>query len=1212
MSQPTYLEILKKRNPGVYIEEKDFSIYNITRFFNRFTLVVGVSKEGPVNLPVLVVSPENFEQVFGKHDYSLERKGSYFHRTVKEMLSEGAVICVNLRLFDSIQDKYNWQTLSTSSDVFNSNRRSNPICDFFNLNDGFWRRSSKQLNEVAKNNLPDSNLKPLTFVNQGSKPVSILAFKSDIKGFDVTVEDWYGVGNYPLYLHPKDYISDYMIQVVAVEGDWNNYRELSVHPTWGKYFDKSGIKKDKLDDFYNEIGVRMIKRWQCCLIPYFNDKKGNDMYIETVINDDINESGILCSYDIDVIETEFKNGLIDINGDNLTDNKIPEIDFLSYKRYLTDFLVLSETLLDSPNNSFGHHKFNAEGRTQIYAEGYVHNTKLKSVIISSTSTVEIKPFDASNDAYGVINGKVIDINSDIGTTLALHETVTIGNHIVFLILLTSNGIEFRLGSETPLDQNLYLPHIDGKEEIVLGYYDISQDLLGNYDTDFFPVTIDEDGFINPFRIDGDTNTDPMIIFEDTGYDWVQQIVFENIKISNPQNYKQQRISHLWYWLSNNFYENQSLVIDTNNLKQEVDWLEQGSDNVNKWIKIAVKDKTSDILSTSGTNGMIGYYMKDIEFLSKNDIWKQSLPPLSFSSSGIIGYDSFISEAYYAGEINSGDPFFWGISEEYDVMFKFDPILNQNLILVPDIISDDLYVDKKVIIENTIHNNGIWNFLNVIPYGQGHAIIVEDKVIEEEVDKIRIFDADIPLIINLYTIGGETHAMVEKWDGEPEELYRRLKEKEEEAQWAKTLEIERFVESNKIVVDINRYSSSLELGYFLLGDNKNLTDEPDEQTRNWTRIIDLQKVNDTELLVITDAPIKYREFENDAQTDILRPIHDWVDTLDFKILKPFIPRKESFPDGSEEKQNEILNMIAKGTKMHSSLTGDKFEWRYLVDSFGNGMIPNSKHQLAQLAESKQFALSFINVPSIKQFRKDGTKYLTNGSFDTQKLLSGGDRKNNTGSSYSITDVGNTHAVYLSPYVSKFERGRFFNLPPATEIGKLFMSKHNDKNVKAWDVIAGIDKAQLRSIANLEEKFSEESLIDLHDFGITTIHNYKGIIYYINNQRTAVQEESVLRFTHNREALIELELTMYKELRKYQWSFFGGDLKEKIEETANSICEFYKRGDAISTYRNIFTATDEMKDAQIGLISTYVEMSGVMETIILQMSVLRTGGVAKLFG
>ena len=1212
MAQPSYLEILKRRNPGVYIEERDFSIYNITRFFNRFTLVIGVSKQGPVNLPVLVVSPENFEQIFGKQDYLLERRGSYFHRTVKDMLSQGPVICLNLRLFDSFQDKYNWQTLSTASDIFNAQKRSNPICDFYNINDGFWRRSSSQLNEVAKNNLPDADLKPLSFVNQGTKPVSILAFKSNIKGFNVPVEDWYGVNKHPEYLHPKDYISDFMIQVHAIEGEWTNYPELSVNPKWSEFFDRTGIKKDKLDKFYSQDGVRVLKKWQCCLIPYFRDKNGNDMYIESTINDDINETGIMCAYDTDVVEQDFRNGKIDINGDNLTNNKIPEIDFLSYKKYLTDFLVLSETLLDTEGNAFGHQDFNASGRTEIHAEGYVHNVKLKPLIISSTTTVEVRPFDASNDAYGIINGKKIFIDSGIGTILALHETVSIGNHVAFLVVLTDQGIDFRLGDENPLDQDLYLPHIDGSKELVLGYYEIEQDLLGNYNANYFPIIIDSNGFVNPFRNGTSLPTDKMVSFNDTGYNWIQEIVFEDIKKLNPQDYKQQRIYHLWYWLSNNIIEGTSLVIDSNESKQLVKWVEQGSDNNDRWMKIAINDKTADI-AYSGTNGVIAYYMEDIEFLAKNDVWKQSLPPLFFSTSGIIGYDSFIKEAYLSGEINSGDPFFWGISEEFNVTFKFDPILNQNLIIVPDIIASNLYYQKKVIIENSIHNNGIWNFLNVIPYGTNNqsAIIVQERVIEEEVPHIRIFDADIPLIINLYTKNGETYGLVEKWDGEPEELYRRLKEKEKEAQWAKTLEIERFIDSNKVVVDWERYADKIELDYFLLGNNKNITEDGNERTRNWTRVINLQRLNDTELMVETDAPIKYREFDGDAQTDILRPIHEWVQTLDFKTLAPFIPRKDVFPDGTEEKQNEILNLVAKGTKIHSSLAHDKMEWRYLIDSFGNGLIPNSKYQLAQLTESKQFALGFINAPSIKQFRKDGTKFTTGGSFDTKKLLSGGDRKNNTGSGYSLTDVATTHSAYLAPYVSVNEKGRFFNIPPASHVGQLYMSKHNNKNVLPWDVLAGIQFSRMTTIVGVEEKFTEDELNDLNDFGITTIHNYKNSIFYLNNQRTAVKENSVLRFTHNREALIELELSMYKGLEQYQWQFFGNDLKERIESTANDICEYYKVNNGISTYRNEFIATNEMIDAQIGVINTYVEMTGVMETIILQLSVLRTGGISRLF-
>ena len=115
------------------------------------------------------------------------------------------------------------------------------------------------------NNIPDAKNKPLTFVNTSDKTVSILAFKSNVSGFDTTVEDWYD-GKYPSYLHPKDRISDYMIQVALVEGNWNNYGELSVDPIWKEYFNKTGIITNKVDEFFQHSSVNLIRKWETSLI----------------------------------------------------------------------------------------------------------------------------------------------------------------------------------------------------------------------------------------------------------------------------------------------------------------------------------------------------------------------------------------------------------------------------------------------------------------------------------------------------------------------------------------------------------------------------------------------------------------------------------------------------------------------------------------------------------------------------------------------------------------------------------------------------------------------------------------------------------------------------------------------------------------------------------------------------------------------------------
>ncbi len=1216
MEVQKYLENLLKANSGVYISEKDYSLYNITQFYNRISLVVGCSRVGVPNLPVLCISPENFEDVFGKHDYHLERRNSYFHRTVKDMLGEGPVIALNLMLHDNDLDKYNWVNISTSSDKWNSKTRSNSIQDFYNTATGFWQRSTDNFIDIVKENTSEWKNNPLNFVNQKDKPVSILIFKSEIGGFDIPVEDWYN-GKYPEYLHPKDYISDYMVQVIAVEGKWDNYKELANSTLWNKYFDLTGIKKDKVDEFLNNPSVNLLHRWNCSLIPYFRDKQGNDMWIQSVINREINETGIMCAVDNDIIESESRNGIIDVLGDNLTKNKNPQIDFLSYKRYMTDFYILEETLLDSPKNAFGNHLFNFKGRTQIYSEGYVDGVSLKPIIVSTTTSIEVKPFDAQEGAYGVINGKVIDINSNISDILALHNILVPNAHRAYLILLTDTGIKFKLGDITPLEQNLFLPQIDYKKEIVLGYYELIQDDNMNYITNFFPVTLDDSGYINPFR-QGNENISK-IKFNPTQYNWLQEIYFEDIYNPKPQDYNQMRLYHLWHWLSQNLQQDKSLIIDNNGNKQPVNWIEQGNDKSGRYIKIAIKDKNSNI--DAGTQGMISYYMQDIEFLSKNEKWDYNKPPLYFGTKGIIGYESFIKDSYLKGFINSGDPFFWAFAEENNVSFLYDADINQNIILIPDGFSSNNYNNKKVVVEGTKYNDGIFNLLATTTYRNIPAIIVQEEVaFEENVEYVSFYDADFPYIINLYDKSGYTTALVEVWDGNPEELYKRLKkDKDPNSVWAKTLEIIKVQKDNEIIVDWNRYAKSLEKGYFLLSNRVAVTDDKNEVIRNWTRIVDLQRISDTQLLVTTDSPIRWRMVDDVLETDILRPIWEWVNTLDFKVLDGFKPREEVFPDGTDEKMNQILNLIAEGTKMQSSLTTERFEWRYLIDSFGGGLHENSKTQLTQLCAKKQFALGFINVPSIKQMKKDGTKFTTDNKFDTKKFISGGDKKNNQGSGYSLASLGSTHAVYLAPWVSVFENGRFQIVPPASHVGQLFMKKHNDNKLKIWDALAGIDRSKIYTINGLEERMSESELNDLHNFGITTLTNYNTVfndaIFYIFNEKTAVSENSVLRFTHNREALIELELSMHKALRNLQWNFIikeNNKTKLEVEKLANSICEYYRLNNAIQSYTNEFIIDNELIDAQIGLLNTQVELSGVMQTILLRMSILKTGQISITFG
>lgn len=1196
-------DIIRRNNNGVFIQERDYSIYNITPFTNQVNLVIGSSKKGAFNVPILVTSPENFIEIYGDIDYSLERKGSYFHRTVLNMLTRGSVICLNIRPVDKELDNYNWVALSTSSDNKNSNTRTNSVEDFYDIGDGFWKRSTDKLIDVSKKTIPDASGSPFVIANQSSKKVSVLSFKSNIKGFDRTVEDWYN-GKYPEYLHPKSLISDYIVDFLIVEGAWDNYKQLSVHPKWGKYFEKNGIRKDKLSEFLNESEVKLVKKYTASLIPYFRDKADKDFYLPSIVNNDINENGVLVSFDSNVIETDIENGKLDLVGSNLTDSKSANIDFLSYKRNLSDYLIVDEKFIDQAGNSFGNPIYNLQGsRTQLLSEGNVVNCILKTLILSATSNVKVRPLETtSNEAYVVINGKKIHLSSDIEDVIALEESVKSGFKFCYVVLVDSEGVKFRSGKMVSINNEDFLPYIDPKTEMVLGYYVISQNESGTYDTELFGVAIDNDGFINPFRDSNSLPNETKVSFSETDYQWQQKLVFENSFNPNYQDYQQLRIYHLWYWLSDNLIEGKSLIIDTEGNKQKIDTVEIGHNDNSRYIKMSIEDRNYDISSVDNiNNGGVGIYIQDVEFLAYEENKLQSqIEPLEDSDYGIIGENSDIYEAYNNGEINDGDPFFWSIGEEFNIRFK------NNTMIFDDGYTED-YSGKKIIVQGSKSNDGLYSVIaNTVINGK-LAIVLDKTLTDEFIEQVNIFDAETPKIINLYFVDGKLKSLVENYEGDVEELYDKLYMRNPDTKWNKSLEVEEILTQSKILVDAERYSS-LETGNYLLGEEANT----DGIKRNWVRIVDITRYdqNPNLLLIEADSPIKFNRYEGDIQTKYLLPIDRWVDTLDFKVLKPHVVREQSLPNNTEERLQEVMNMIGRDTKLSQSLTSDRMDWRYLIDSYGMGLTPESKKELAMLCERKGRAFGFINMPSIKQFRNSSsTIYKENGVFSTELLLKGGDKKTNGGISYSIPKDGASHVCYITPFVTISDNGRPYNVPPSSYVAMRYMRKSNNTKVyKPHDIMAGVMEGRLNNVIGLEYEYTDEQLGDLNLFRAMAIKSYENTIFFINNENTAYDRNSALGYVHNRETLIELENSMIEMLNQYQWSEITDENTEAIVQKANNICDRLVNNSAIAEYVNEFVEDNELTDAQIGVLNTYVELVAGMGKILLRLNIMRTNSIS----
>ena len=108
-------QLLQFKSSGVYRLEFDKSqTANID--VSTLRLVVGHSRKGPYNTPVLIENVEAFIQVYGNIDKSLEKKGMFFHRSAQAALSRGPILALNLASFDAAEDLASAIQISTNGD----------------------------------------------------------------------------------------------------------------------------------------------------------------------------------------------------------------------------------------------------------------------------------------------------------------------------------------------------------------------------------------------------------------------------------------------------------------------------------------------------------------------------------------------------------------------------------------------------------------------------------------------------------------------------------------------------------------------------------------------------------------------------------------------------------------------------------------------------------------------------------------------------------------------------------------------------------------------------------------------------------------------------------------------------------------------------------------------------------------------------------------
>ena len=1307
------IQIGKYKRPGIFLEEYDNSVIATPVVEGLTNLVIGVSKKGPVNTPIRVTNTTDLEVIFGQLDRGLERKGSFFHRTVSKMLEAAPVYAINLLLTDDNLDVIEYKSLSTSADYLNDIEREGPYRRFFDTT-GFWKRDTESFINLTKNNIGYSD-RAFSLTNLSDKFATVFVFKSAISGFDRTLIEWYGSADkMPPYIDVNDYASDYMVDVLIVGGDWSDYKTLAVDSRWSAYFNSTGLRKDKVREFANDRNISLQAYYEgLSLIPYFRDLNGRNIFIETVVNRDTDRTGIFCAFNNDLVETDFFNGRLDLIGHTIAGKNETNIDFLSYQEVISEEVEIIEKPLDLPGNvtallggtsstspagwayeSTGiNHAYktpktkgwvtNGDERTSYFAEGYIYNVELFDTFHYGTASI-VATYSLINpdyDAFVVVGDKNVPISET--TTLAIPAS-----NYVYSATSATYSSAFVVDSTGKIkvvnSTNANNPAVASSDTVLafVKFRVLEQQITGT--PVWTDVNIKHGGFKN------------FVFGTASGADYYVEAVAGatgSIKVSFTDTDSSISVKEYAQYRRFKMFNRLVDLIDSPN-KSKMAMLKSYKKVLNnKGDKISLADVSISNIVTSSTQdksfelklpfeiadiqdilkGFLVFYTVDNEFILGKAGVKTQVEVADGNGFGVVAKYSSLYGKYYDGIVNTGDFFYanrtskailekanvtpYVADSEYisDVYFfdgesavtVFGLTAGINVGATSSAAGYDYIAFKATDLEEfslydviSIHgavtNTGTFTIISdnikstIDPAGLlfTHVYKVNEETSYERVQNVSIIeDFNTKHYLKMYVDGealnisfmDDTLLAYEYVDTE---TAGTIQIQSAITNYKQSLEIERpagYAETpNKVLVNGSRYTE-VKVGDFLEAKYNELTLSVGQYPRKLTRVVSKRQYSgNVDLVEITcDSEIKKTAFGSDYQTMRYKTVDNYATTYKAISLKGFRVREASLPDGTEARQNTVLNLVAKGTPLFKAITNkEAIDFRYLIDSFGLGLTERSKQQLVDICGDRLDAFGFLNMPSMKSFKNSSSPTFVNkeGVLQAEFVAKGGDPESGPAFLYSFGDgAGTTCVGYFTPYLTVNDNGRPLEMPPASHAATTYMRKHTSNlgSITPWTIAAGVTNGRITNIAGLEMDFTPTDIEWLNGAQINPIvfkRNRGNVIETENTAQTLYK--SALSYIHVREVLIELERELSRMLLDFQWRYNTPDIRSEIKLRADVICETYVNKNGLYNYFNKMDEennTNEIIDNQIGVLDTYVEPIKGMGVIVNNVTILRTGAI-----
>lgn len=327
---------------------------------------------------------------------------------------------------------------------------------------------------------------------------------------------------------------------------------------------------------------------------------------------------------------------------------------------------------------------------------------------------------------------------------------------------------------------------------------------------------------------------------------------------------------------------------------------------------------------------------------------------------------------------------------------------------------------------------------------------------------------------------------------------------------------------------------------------------------------------------------------------------------------------SIPD---KKIADLLSILVPGEDKgfaNTLVDKDAITYRYLVDTFGSledNKIFN-KVEFTQLARERQNASAILNAPMVTELRKcTNPSFVDNNDvFKTKYIATGGNLDQNPSRLYKMPEVleGANYGFYYGPGLVVVESGKRKIIPPAAYVSNNFIDKYT--SALPWSIVAGPRRGVVTgtNVQTIEYSFDKLDRDVVEPFGINPIVFERGVGLVVKGNKTAQQKiTSALSSAHVREALIYIEDGLAEILQNYLFEFNTAQTRLEIKTLADAFMEAIKKDGGVYDYRNIMDTTNntnEVIDANMGVLDTYVEPVKGLEILVSRVTVLNTGEIA----